>query len=115
MKVRWQSPQLFSSLLVLSALPAGVWSTNILSTDGFSSCGTNSDINVQKMNIQYNQATNKVTFDVAGTSNKEQKVMASLVVTAYGKEVYQKTFNPCDNATAVTQLCPRKLPLSCSS
>jgi hypothetical protein len=106
MKVRWRSPQCFSIFLALSALPVGVWSTNILSTDGFSTCGTNSDINVQKMNIQYNQATNKVTFDVAGTSNKEQKVMASLVVTAYGKQVYQKTFNPCDSATEVAQLCP---------
>jgi hypothetical protein len=112
MKVRWRSPQCFSIFLALSALPVGVWSTNILSTDGFSTCGTNSDINVQKMNIQYNQATNKVTFDVAGTSNKEQKVMASLVVTAYGKQVYQKTFNPCDSATEVAQLCPSKLLLS---
>ena len=63
-------------------------------------------ITVQRMNIQYDRQTNQVTFDVAGTSEKEQKVMASLVVTAYGKQVYQKDFNPCDEATAVKQLCP---------
>jgi hypothetical protein len=100
---------MLSSLLFLSALPAGVWGADILSTNGFSTCGAAGDINVQKMNIQYNRATNKVTFDVAGTSNKEQKVMASLVVTAYGKQVYQKTFNPCDADSKVDQLCPSKL------
>ena len=58
------------------------------------------------MNIQYNRQTKQVTFDVAGTSEKEQKVTASLVVTAYGKQVYQKDFNPCDKDTLVQQLCP---------
>ena len=66
----------------------------------------NAEITVQQMNIQYDRQNNQVTFDVAGTSDKQQKVTASLVVSAYGKQVYQKDFNPCDQATLVTQLCP---------
>lgn len=58
------------------------------------------------MNIQYNRATQKVTFDVAGTSTKVQNVTASLTVLAYGQQVYQKDFNPCDSSTPVQQLCP---------
>lgn len=92
------------SLLLLGLLPAAVSAAGVLKTDGFSSCSNNSDIQVQKMNIQYNKADNKVTFDVAGTSAKEQKVMAALVVTAYGKQVYEKDFNPCE--PKIDQLCP---------
>lgn len=109
MKVRWQTPSLLPSLLLLGALPTAVWGADILQTNGYSTCGSDTDIKVEKMNIQYNKATNKVNFDVAGTSEKEQKVMASLTVTAYGKQVYQKTFNPCDSASKVDQLCPSKL------
>jgi Transient receptor potential (TRP) ion channel/ML-like domain len=69
-------------------------------------CGGTADITVQKMNIQYNRATQKVTFDVGGMSTKVQNVTASLTVLAYGQQVYQKSFNPCDPSTPVAQLCP---------
>jgi len=98
-----------TSLLLLSALPAGVFAADILQTNGFSSCASTSDIKVNKMDIKYNRATNKVIFDVAGVSEKEQKVMAKLVVSAYGKEVYKNEFNPCDQASFVQQLCPGRL------
>lgn len=64
------------------------------------------EITVQNLNIQYDRQTKQVTFDVAGTSAKEQKVTASLHVSAYGKDVYQKEFNPCDKDSLVEQLCP---------
>jgi hypothetical protein len=108
MKVRWRSSPLVSTLLLLGALPAGVFGVDVLQTNGFSTCGADSDIKVNKMNIQYNRATQKVIFDVGGTSSKEQKVMASLTVSAYGNQIYEKTFNPCDAATKVDQLCPGK-------
>jgi hypothetical protein len=73
-----------TSILLLSALPVGVFGTQILSTDGFSNCGGNTDIQVQKMDVQYDNAAKKVTFDVAGTSNKQQDVTAALIVEAYG-------------------------------
>lgn len=95
-----------SALLLLGALPAGVFGADVLETNGFSTCGDESEIKVTKMNIQYNRATQKVIFDVGGTSTKSQKVMASLIVSAYGKQVYQKTFDPCAEATKVEQLCP---------
>jgi hypothetical protein len=107
MKSRWgTSSVLTASLLLLSALPAGVFGADILKTDGFSSCGTNSDIQVQKLDISYDNSNKKVVFDIAGTSAKSQKVMAKLTVFAYGNEVYKKEFNPCDSGSKVDQLCP---------
>ncbi|EON67864.1 hypothetical protein W97_07361 [Coniosporium apollinis CBS 100218] len=97
---------MFASILLLGALPLGVLGADILETHGFSTCLDSSDIKIQKMNVKYNRATNKVVFDVAGSSAKEQKVMAKLTVLAYGTEVYKKEFNPCDEGTKVTQLCP---------
>lgn len=102
---RWRPSTLLPSFLLLSALPVGVFGADILKTDGFSMCGT-SDIKIERMQISYDNALKKVVFDVAGTSNKEEKVMAVLKVLAYGKEVYTKEFDPCDSATKVDQLCP---------
>ena len=65
-----------------------------------------SDIIVTTLNIQYDRTTQQVIFDVAGTSSKIENVTAALYVTAYGKQVYQKTFNPCDEGSKVDQLCP---------
>lgn len=65
-----------------------------------------SDITVTALDIQYDRTTQQITFDVAGTSSKEENVTAALYVTAYGKQVYQKTFNPCNEGSKVDQLCP---------
>jgi Transient receptor potential (TRP) ion channel/ML-like domain len=93
-------------LLLLEALPVRVSCTDILRTSGFSTCLDSSAITVQKVDVQYNRADNTVTFDVAGTSSKSQDVTGVLTVTAYGNQVYQQSFDPCDNATKVEQLCP---------
>ena len=79
---------------------------DVLSSSGFTSCLPNSTVIVETANVQYNRVSGVVDFDVAGTSSKQQNVTASLVVTAYGSQVYQKSFNPCDPATKVSQLCP---------
>ncbi|KAG8532608.1 uncharacterized protein KY384_002485 [Bacidia gigantensis] len=84
----------------------GVLATDILKTSGFETCTDNGTITVQKLDISFNRATRQVEFDVAGKSMEEQKVTATLSVSAYGKEVYKKDFNPCDSATKVEQLCP---------
>lgn len=81
---------------------------DILVTNGFSNCNNNSDIKVDKVDIKYNNADKTVTFNVAGSSAKEQNVTAKLTVTAFGQNVYSNEFNPCAPATFVTQLCPRK-------
>ena len=91
---------------VLGALLSQVIADQILKTSGFTTCIDNSDITVQNLDIQYDRQTTQVTFNVAGTSAKEQKVLASLYVSAYGKQVYQKDFDPCDAASRVDQLCP---------
>ena len=93
-----------SLLLLAGALPAAVFAADVLKTDGFSSCIDNSDIEVTKMNIEYNKDTGAVIYDVAGTSKKEQNVTATMTVYAYGKQVYTKSFDPCDDDVA--QLCP---------
>ncbi|EPE04748.1 transient receptor potential ion channel [Ophiostoma piceae UAMH 11346] len=90
----------------LASLVTGVAADNILQTSSFSNCGNNSDITVQKVDIQYNSNNQTVTFDVAGSSSKLQNVTAILNVTAYGIQVYSNAFNPCDAGTFVSQLCP---------
>lgn len=100
------APKSTLPLLLLSALPAGVLAGDILSTNGFTTCINDPKIKVEAMDIQFNRATSQVTFNVAGTSSEVQNVTASMIVTAYGKQVYQKDFNPCDKDNYVAQLCP---------
>lgn len=95
-----------SSLLLLPA----AFAADILKTEGFSSCMENAQIKVNRMEIAYDKATNMLTFDVSGTSEKEQEVIAKLIVTAYGKELYSKEFDPCDEESKVDQLCPGRMP-----
>ena len=79
-----------SSLLLLPAALA----VDVLKTTGFSTCLDDAQIKVNTMDIQYERVSNQVTFDVSGTSEKQQEVVASLIVSAYGKEVYRKDFDP---------------------
>ena len=108
-----KSPQLSSQWLVaialLAALTMIVSANDVLTTTGFTTCMADSDITVTVLNIQYDRTTQQITFDVAGTSSKVENVTAALYVTAYGKQVYQKTFNPCDEGNKVDQLCPGEL------
>ncbi|KAI0423184.1 hypothetical protein F5X98DRAFT_6081 [Xylaria grammica] len=84
----------------------GVLGDDILVTSGFNNCNNNSDITVDNVDIKYNNADKTVTFNVAGTSSKEQNVTAWLTVTAFGQDLYHNEFNPCSPATFVQQLCP---------
>jgi len=121
------------SLSTLSLLLLGTGralANQVLTTSGFSTCLSASNITVQKLDITYDNDAKTVTFDVAGTSLTTQNVTAVLNVTgsysskawsfvysmphtnfmlAYGTQVYQNSFNPCDSATYVQQLCPGKL------
>lgn len=110
---RMRSQSLFPRWLVgiplLAALTMLVSANDILTTTGFTTCMANSDITVTALQIQYDRTTQQITFDVAGTSSKVENVSAALYVTAYGKQVYQKTFNPCDQGSKVDQLCPGEI------
>lgn len=93
-------------LVLLTLMATNVMAGQILKTSGFSDCGSNSAIKVDKVDISYNNENKTVSFDVAGSSSKEQNVTAVLNVTAYGNTVYSNSFNPCDKATFVDRLCP---------
>ena len=43
---------------------------------------------------------------MAGSSAESQDVIATLIVSAYGKQIYSDTFDPCASDTKVDQLCP---------
>lgn len=96
------------TLLLLAALPGRVLAGQVLTTTGYSSCLDESTISVQKMAVTYDNDAKTVTFNVAGSSTKAQNVSATVDVTAYGISVYSNSFNPCDESTFVTQLCPSK-------
>ncbi|OTA93775.1 hypothetical protein M434DRAFT_72488 [Hypoxylon sp. CO27-5] len=92
--------------ILATAFVSGVLSDDLLVTNGFNNCENDSNIKVQKVDISYNNADKTVVFDVAGTSDKQQSVIATLSVTAYGEDIYTNTFNPCVNTTFVKDLCP---------
>jgi azurin len=98
---------MLAPFILLASAPLGVLAADVLKTNGYSSCLSGpSDIKVNKLDIQFDRSSKKIVFDVSGTNEKEQKVMAKLIVNAYGKEVYNKPFDPCDEKTKVDQLCP---------
>ncbi|KAK4230531.1 putative flavin carrier protein precursor [Podospora fimiseda] len=84
----------------------GVLGADILQTVGFNNCNGTAAVSVQRANIKYNNQNKTVSFDVAGTSTQIQNVTAILNVTAYGQNIYSNSFDPCDGATFVEQLCP---------
>ena len=91
----------------IAGLPTYVLGTDILRTEGFTSCLDDSAIKVNALDVEYDRAANQVTFDVGGTSAKVQNVTATLVVNAYGKEVYNSgAFDPCAQGAKIDQLCP---------
>ncbi|KAI4688368.1 hypothetical protein J4E81_007964 [Alternaria sp. BMP 2799] len=98
---------MLAPFILLASAPLSVLAADILKTNGFSSCleGTG-DIKVNKLNIEFDRSIKKVKFDVSGTNEVEQKVMAILTVNAYGRELYNKEFDPCDGEYKVDQLCP---------
>jgi hypothetical protein len=109
MKTRSTAKSSWLAAFLLGSLPVGVLASDVLQTDGFSTCMSGGTIIINNVDIQYSRATNKVTYDVSGSSTKSQNVTASLSVTAYGQEVYQKAFNPCDSGSYIEQICPGKL------
>ena len=99
-----------TALTLLSLLPSAALAGNVISTNGFSSCLQNGTIQVNKLDIKFDRTTNNIQFNVAGTSQKQQNVTASLVIDAYGEQIYQKDFDPCGGDVHVPQLCPGKSP-----
>ncbi|KAJ5815318.1 hypothetical protein N7474_007095 [Penicillium riverlandense] len=91
---------------LLGLLPAAAVASDTLTTDGFGLCMADSDIKVQKLDVTYTRSNNEVVFDVAGTNDKAQNVMAALTVTAYGKQVYTRSFDPCSDEVHIARLCP---------
>ncbi|KAI1083607.1 TRP-domain-containing protein [Whalleya microplaca] len=92
--------------ILATAFATGVLSNNVLVTTGFTNCDADSAIKVQKVDIQYNNDDKTMTFDVVGTSEKQQNVTATLSVSAYGEDVYTSSFNPCNETSFIEDLCP---------
>ncbi|KAK0392667.1 hypothetical protein NLU13_2162 [Sarocladium strictum] len=100
---RWS---LWRSLAVVATLTTGTLAEDVLKTVSFRSCGNNTDITVNRADISFNADTKVISFDVSGSSAREQNVTAVLNVSAYGNDIFSKEFNPCDRGTFVEQLCP---------
>ena len=100
------------ALLAGASILSPVIATDILKTDGFTSCGGVASIKVNNVDISFDRSDNSITFDVSGSSTKSQEVTAELIVTAYGIQVYQNSFDPCADDTKVEQLCPGNVHVS---
>jgi hypothetical protein len=112
MRIHSTYSAMLAPFILLASAPLAVLGADVLKTNGYSSCQTDADITVNKLDMEFDKSTKKITFDVSGSSQKEQKVMATLVVMAYGKEVYKNKFNPCDSTTKMDQLCPGMFELT---
>ncbi|KAK9461113.1 uncharacterized protein V1516DRAFT_675047 [Lipomyces oligophaga] len=101
-----KTPRFIAGLAVFALSVAFVSADSVLSTDEVYSCSDNdnSTIVINSFKISYSKDTQNVTFDVAGTSTEEQYVTATLYVSAYGKDLFDYSFDPCDYN--ITQLCP---------
>ncbi|KAF2000578.1 TRP-domain-containing protein [Amniculicola lignicola CBS 123094] len=97
---------MLAPFILLASAPLGALANDILKTNGYTSCQTDSAITVNRLDMEFDKTAKKIIFDVSGSSAKEQKVRAVLVVNAYGKEVYRKEFSPCDEETKMDELCP---------
>jgi len=89
---------------LFSSLPAGVFGADVLTTSSFSTCLDDSVIDVKALDVSYDKNSHLLTFNVDGESKTAQNVTAKIVVTAYGKEVYTKTFSPCEQG--MKEMCP---------
>ncbi|KAK2750646.1 hypothetical protein FQN57_002717 [Myotisia sp. PD_48] len=81
------------------------YASDILKNQGFRVCLDNSDIKVERMELEFDRASKSIKFDVAGSSTKQVNVTAVIEIVAYGMS-FDYSFNPCDEKTFVAQLCP---------
>lgn len=95
-------------ILLIALWVTPILAADTLTTSGFTTCDPKSDVKVQKLDISYSRSSRQLNFDVAGTSEKEENVTASLTVFAYGNQVYSKQFDPCSSDHYIKQLCPGK-------
>lgn len=103
---------LTAASLAWATLCSPVLAGDVLKANGFVTCLDKADIKIEKLNLSFDRSTKMMIFDVAGSSGKEQKITASLVVNAYGQR-FTQDFDPCENKTRVDQLCPGKYPPFC--
>ncbi|KAG5989271.1 hypothetical protein E4U54_004382, partial [Claviceps lovelessii] len=93
-------------MALLGLMTTQVLGDHILRTSGFSDCGSDPSVTMDKINISYDNDKKFVSFDIAGSSTKQQNVTAVLTLTAYGNTVYSNSFNPCDKNTYFERMCP---------
>ncbi|MCJ1310822.1 hypothetical protein MMC25_004489 [Agyrium rufum] len=106
MKLRSSCARRVAAASFIAALSTVSLADDVLSSNGFTNCLSNAAITVNNANIQYVKSTGFLTFDVSGTSEKTQNVKATLIVSAYGKQVYSNSFDPCGTNPHVAELCP---------
>ncbi|KAM0462995.1 hypothetical protein ACHAPV_003120 [Trichoderma viride] len=94
------------ALCLGAMLMTGVMGDQILTTTGFTDCGSLPSITIQQLSITYDNDAKTVTFDIEGVSTVSENVTASLDVTAYGVNAFTNSFSPCDPETFVNELCP---------
>ncbi|KAK9240447.1 hypothetical protein V1525DRAFT_394987 [Lipomyces kononenkoae] len=76
-----------------------------IGTSTFYTCDNiNATVIASNFSVSYSQQTQNITFDLAGTSVEQQNVTATISVSAYGKNLFNYTFHPCDYG--IKPLCP---------
>ncbi|KAL6904344.1 TRP domain-containing protein [Trichoderma evansii] len=94
------------ALCLGAMLMTGVMGDQILTTTGFTDCGSLPSVTIHQLSVTYDNNARTVTFDIEGVSTISENVTASLDVTAYGVNAFTNSFDPCDPKSLVNELCP---------
>ncbi|KAK7752088.1 hypothetical protein SLS62_006054 [Diatrype stigma] len=94
-----------AAICAAALLPRALGDQTLVTTS-FTNCESDDTIQLDTVDITYNNDAKTITFNLAGSSDHEQNITASLTVTAYGNTVYSKSFNPCESDNYVEELCP---------
>ncbi|QIW99624.1 hypothetical protein AMS68_005142 [Peltaster fructicola] len=92
------------TLALFAALATVARAGDVLTSNGYQVCQDGGDFEIQKLDASFDRSTRVLNFNLSGTSSKMQKVTAILTIQAYGQQIYQTQFNPCD--TSIMGLCP---------
>ena len=94
------------AIIAFAVLPNYAFSADILSTQGFTSCMSDADVDIRKFDVTYDRSVGQVTFDIQGISPETQNITALATIYAYGHQISTTSVDPCEPNNYVEKLCP---------
>ncbi|ODQ54646.1 TRP-domain-containing protein [Saitoella complicata NRRL Y-17804] len=94
------------TLLYLLLTTTTVDAVKSIGTRSLSTCMQNSQISATVFDVTFTPNNASFAFDIEGSTNVSGVVNVTLLIQAYGFQIFEKTINPCDYDWASGVLCP---------